>query len=419
MFPVIATLVVAASPLDLSAVGDGASLPELVWRQAPDLHDARVRVALAEAERQKALRLPNPGLDVGLNTIPVGPLNPPELKDPLLNVPNVAVGVSVLIELGKRGPRQDATAEAARAAALDALDAVRRRVLDLEDVIGDVASAQVRVAALQGLGVDAQRLADLQAARADKGDTSSLDADRARLEVEGTLTAVGEAQELLAATLRQCADIVAAPCVAFADVVQANAWLDRHVARAPDEALPQRNDLRALEAAVKSARAAQTLAANRWLPDPTVRLGYVRDQFVISGNQQNSFFVGVSLPLPFFDHGQDDAEAARKTAESAEQARTRLLESARAQLSRLDGEVTSVEARQKRIKEQSLPLAQSVVSRLDAAVTRGAAPLQELLLARRTLAELLLTAAELDRTVFHLRVARARLSSSLELEVSR
>jgi cobalt-zinc-cadmium efflux system outer membrane protein len=410
----LTSLVISASPLELSTVGDGASLPELVWQQAPDLHDARVRVALAEAERRKALRLPNPGLDVGLNTIPVGPLNPVDLKDPYLNVPNVAVGLSLLLELGKRGPRQDATAEAARSAALDALDQVRRRVLDLEDTIGDVASAQVRVAALQGLGTDAQRLADLQAARADKGDTSALDADRARLEVEGTLTAVGEAQELLAATLRQCADIVATPCVPFADVAQANAWLDRHVARAPDADLEKRNDLRSLEAAIKSARAAQTLAANRWIPDPTVRFGYVRDQFVISGNQQNSFFVGVSLPLPFFEHGQDDAEAARRVAESAELTRTRLIESAHAQLSRLDAEVTTVEARQKRIKEQSLPLAQSVVSRLDAAVTRGAAPLQELLLARRTLAELVLTAAELDRSVFHLRLARARLSSSLD-----
>ncbi|MBL8911330.1 MAG: TolC family protein [Archangium sp.] len=417
MCPVILALVLSAGqPLDLSSVGDGASLPELVWKQSPELRDARIRIAQADAERRKALRLPNPGLDLGLNTIPVGPLNPPDLKDPFLNVPNVAVGLSVLLEIGKRGPRQEATSEAARAAALDALDLVRRRTLDLEDLIGDVASAQVRVDALQSLGADAQRLAELQAARADKGDTSALDADRAKLEVEGTLTAIGEAQELLAATQRACAEIVAIPCTQFADVTQANAWLDRHVRTGGP--VEQRPDVRALEASIKSARAAQLLASRGWLPDPTVRFGYVRDQFVVSGNQQNSFFVGVSMPLPLFERGQDDAEAARIAAETTEQARARLLEAANAQLTRVDAEIVTVETRQKRVKEQSLPLARSVVSRLDAAVTRGAAPLQELLLARRTLAELLLTAAELDRTVFHLRVARARLSSSLELQVS-
>ena len=401
-----------ASPqaLDLSQVADGARLPEVVWQQAPELHDARVRLAAAEADRKRALRLPNPGLDVGLNTLPIGPLNPPGLADPFLNVPNVAIGLSVLLELGKREPRQEATAEAARAAALDV---VRRRTLDLEEVIGDVAAAQVRVDALTNLADDARRLSELQTARASKGDTSELDADRARLELEGTLTALGEAREQLQAALRGCVEIVAVPCAPFADVKQANAWLDRalDVKSGPVE---KRADLRSLEAAVRSARAAQRLAQNRWIPDPTVRVGYVRDQFVISGNQQNSLFVGFSIPLPFFEHGQDDAEAAGVAAQSAERARDALVAAARSQLETLGAELTAVEARQKRVREQSLPLARSVVERLEAAVSRGAAPLQELILSRRTLAELLLTAAELDRTDFHLHVARARLGSSLD-----
>jgi len=159
----------------------------------------------------------------------VGPLNPPGLSEPFLNVPNVAVGLSVLLELGKRGPRQDATSEAARAAALEALEQLRRKVLDLEDVIGDVAAAQVRVDALDGLSDDARKLTELQQARAQKGDTSDLDADRARLEQEGTVTALGEAREQLAAALRGCADVLANPCTPFADAAQAGTWLERKV----------------------------------------------------------------------------------------------------------------------------------------------------------------------------------------------
>ncbi len=405
-------ILLGAAPLELSNLGDGAALPELVWRQSPELQAARVRVAQAEAERKKALRLPNPELDLGVNTLPIGPLNPPDLKDPFLNVPNVAVGLSVLLEIGKRGPRQESTEEAARAAALDALDQVRRKVLELEDVIGDVAAAQVRVDALSGLTDDAQKLVELQQKRSEKGDTSELDADRARLELESTLTSLGEAKEGLAAALRVCADTVAVTCLPFHDVAAANAWLDRRFEVTRETA--GRADLRALEAAVRSARAAQRLAANGWIPDPTVRVGYVRDQFVISGNQLNSLFVGVSFPLRIFEHGQDDAEAASVAALSAERARDQLLTTATAQLTQLGQEIVAIEARQKRLREQSVPLGRTVVQRLDAAVSRGAAPLQELLLARRSLAELLLTAAELDRAVFHLPVARARLGNSLD-----
>ena len=403
----------AAGPLELSAVGNGEGLTELVWQQSPELQAARVRVAQAEADRRRALRLPNPGLDLSVNTLPVGPLNPTDLKEPFLNVPNVAVGLSMLLELGKREPRQDATAETARAASLDAQEQLRRKVLELEDVIGDVAAAQVRVDALEGLSTDAARLADLQQMRVQKGDTSELDADRARLEQESTVTALGEARSQFTEQLRQCAEFVSSPCTPFSDAAQANAWLDRHM-EPSKPALERRPDLRSLEASIKANRAAERLARNFAIPDPTLRVGYVRDQFVVSGNQQNSLFVGVSLPLPIFDRHQDDADAAAAAALAAQHTREQLLTTARAQLTQITTELLAVEARQKRLRGQSLPLAHSVVDRLNAAVTRGAAPIQELLLARRSLAELLLTATELDRTDFHLHVARARLTSSLD-----
>lgn len=403
----------AAGPLELSGLSDEGRLAELVWQQSPDLQAARTRVAQAEAERRKALRLPNPGLDLSVNTLPVGTTNPPDLKDPFLNIPNVQVGLSWLVEIGKREPRQEATAEAARAAALDALEQLRKKVLELQDVVGDVAAAQVRVDALEGLADDASKLTSLQRARAEKGDASELDADRARLEYESTQTALGEAKAQLTEQLRLCADSVSMPCVAFAKTEDAAQWLDRHV-EPPADQLEKRPDLRSLDATIASARAAQRLAKNGWIPDPTIRFGYVRDQFVISGNQQNSLFVGVSLPLPVFQHGQDDAAAAAVAANSAERARAQLLNTAKAQLTQLTNELTQVEARQKRLREESLPLARSVVDRLSIAVSRGAAPIQELLLARRSLAELLLTSSELDRTDFHLHVARARLSGTLE-----
>ena len=59
------------------------------------------------------------------------------------------------------------------------------------------------------------------------------------------------------------------------------------------------------------------------------------------------------------------------------------------------------------------PLARDVVQRLESAVTRGGAPLPDLLLARRTLGDLQLDAADLDLFAFHLTVAQARAAGEL------
>lgn len=396
--------------LDLSTL-DAKSLPDIVWASNPDLKLARARVAAARADAARARLLPNPNLDLSVNTIPVGPLNPTDLKDPLLNVPNVGVGLSVLLEIGKRGPRQDASSAAARAAALDALEQLRQRVLSVEEALSDLAAAEVRVATLTDLAEDAQRLTNLQRARAEKGDTAPLDADRAQLEAEGTLTSLGEARTAVSEGLRNCAELVGVPCLPFGTREKASAWLERELPIA-DVDLAARPDLASLEASVRSAEAAEQLANNRWVPDPTLRVGYVHDRFVVSGNQQNSVYVGLSLPMPLFDHGQADARAAHVAATSARDARERLLATAKSQLERVAAGQQNVDARLKRLREQSLPLALSVVERLGAAVTRGAAPIQELLLARRSFAELLLTSNELDLASFRLRVARARITGA-------
>lgn len=414
MWCVMSVVLAAAAPevVALSTLKNEESMAETVWTRAPDLQSVRTDVARAIADERKTYRLPNPSLDVGLNTLPIGPSNPANLKDPWLNTPNVSVGLSVLLEIGKRGPRQDAAAEASRAASLRALEALRIKVLELQDVMGDIAGAQVRVDFLTALVEDATHLVQIQKARADKGDTSALDADRAQLDLESTLTLLGEAKEERVAQLRACAALLGSECKPFIDVNEANEFLDR-AAVVHRDALSSRPDLQALEATERSARATQRLAQNQWIPDPTVHVGYVRDQFVISGNQLNSLFIGVSLPLPIFEHGVDDANAAGVAAQSAQRERERLLESAQSQLNQLDGQLDRVTKRLERLRTQSLPLAMSVVERLDAAVTRGAAPIQELLLARRALVELSVTATELDLNLFHLHVARARVGTSL------
>ncbi|MBK7858618.1 MAG: TolC family protein [Archangiaceae bacterium] len=400
--------------LELSKLPSDAQLFELLWERAPDLQLARAKVAQARGDYDRAALLPNPQLDVSANTLPVGPSN--QANAPVANawaeVPNYGFGVSELVELGKRGPRQDATRRAYDAAVHDAQEQLRQRFFDLQEHLGEIAAAQARIAALSDLSRDAEHLTAIQRARADKGDASALDADRALLEEEKLKSTLGAEQEHLVAELRACADVLGVPCAPFEQADGAAAFLaDPQIA--PARSLEDRPDLKSLQATADASRAAETLANRRAIPDPTFRVGYVRDQYLASGNYPNSLYVGVSLPLPVFDHGQADARAARGAAEAAERARVRTIESAREALTRLGEQSQSIEARRRQVRERALPLARDVVARLDAAVVRGAAAVQDLLLARRTLVELLIDARDLDLSAFRNRVELSRVGGAM------
>lgn len=403
-----AVVVMSLGALELSNLPAEPQLAGMLWEGSAELQLQRAKVAQARGDYERSLLLPNPSLDLSANTLPIGPSNPVDLPSPATNVPNVAVGLSQLFELGKRGPRQETSRQALNAALYDAREALRQRYYDLQLHVGEIAAAQARIAGLTELAEGAHHLAEIQKARADKGDASSLDADRALLEEEKLSSTLGGEREHLIDELRACGEVVGSRCEPFADAAAAIAYLESTVPAAGQAVLEQRPDLLSLQASEQSARAAETLANRHAIPDPTVRVGYVRDQFVASGNQPNSLFVGLSLPLPFFDHGQADARAAAAAAAAVSRARERALGSARDALVRLKAQSLSIEARRAQVRDRALPLARDVAQRLDAAVARGAAAIQDLLLARATLVELTLDARDLDLAAFHSRVATAR-----------
>jgi len=404
-----------ASPesLDLSSVPADVELVQLLWARSPDLVTARAKIGLAQADVTRAHVWPNPAFDFQWGTLPIGPTNPPGL-DKLAEVPNYAFVLSQAVEIGKRGPRQDASRSARDAASLDALETLRQRWFDLLERISEVATAEIRVGALVETVRDAQRLADLQLERQRRGDIAGLDVDRAVLEAEKYASNLGQEREKLAAALFLCAQTVGVPCLPFGSVEGARAFLARRLGARPAPLdLEQRPDLRSLQAQEAAARSSLTLAQRRWIPDPTFRLGYVLDQFVISGNQHQSLLVGVNIPLTFFDHGQADAQAASAQAAAALEAQVLLRAAGLRDVSSLESQRGEALVRRQRLQERTLPLARDVVHRLETAVTRGGAPLPDLLLARRTLGDLQLDAADLDLFAFHLTVAQARVAGEL------
>lgn len=188
-------------------------------------------------------------------------------------------------------------------------------------------------------------------------------------------------------------------CTPFGDPVTAQRFLDSVAALPAEVDVGARPDVRSLAAQAASADGLATLAERRAIPDPTLRAGYLRDQFVISGNNANTLFVGVSVPLPVFDHGQADAQAARALAERARATRALLVAQAQRDRERLAAQLKLARSRQRALRDSTLPLARSVVTNLEKAMLVGA-PLQDLLLARRTLEELNVSSADVDLLVF-------------------
>jgi cobalt-zinc-cadmium efflux system outer membrane protein len=400
--------------LQLSRLPSDEALTALLWERSPDLVAAQLRLQLAGAEVTRARVLPNPGFDFLWGTFPIGPTNPPGLNR-FSDVPNYTFTLNQLVELGKRAPRQAAARSVREAAALDALEVLRQRWFDLQERIAEVATAQVRAAALEETVTNAERLAELQRQRATKGDIAGLDADRAELEAEKFTSNLGEEREKLAAALLVCAQTAGIPCEAFLAPDDALAYLvGRLGIGAPrPPTVEERLDLRSLAAQEAAANSLLDLAHAKWIPDPTFRFGYVLDQFTVAGNQHQSLFLGVSLPLPFFDHGQADAQAASATAGAAASARLLLQAQAERDVASLTAQREAAMDRRIRLRDRTLPLAREVVQRLESAVQRGGAPLADLLLARRTLGELRLDEADLDLFTFRLSVARSRAAGEL------
>ena len=171
----------SSESLDLSSSPADVELVDLLWERSPDLVAARAKLGQAEADVVRSEVLPNPGFDFQWGTLAIGPTNPPGL-DKLKDVPNYTFTLNQPFEIAKRGPRQAASRAARDAARFDAVEVLRQRWFDLLERISEVATAEIRVGALEATVRDAQRLADLQPERQKRGDIAGLDVDRAVLE---------------------------------------------------------------------------------------------------------------------------------------------------------------------------------------------------------------------------------------------
>ncbi|HEY0250959.1 MAG TPA: TolC family protein, partial [Kofleriaceae bacterium] len=291
----------------------------------PLIESSRAKVEAAAAATQQARVLPNPELNFAAGGFVIGQTNNggENSTTPTLGLDqttNYQIGITEMIELGKRSHRQHAADSRAREAGETAVGALGDRLGDVTQALGKLtyASAKRDVAAANLTA--AKKLRDNEKVRLDNKDLSPLEFGRIELDTEELDLQLGRAESELASATAVCSAALMASCSADGldtGVLDAGAPLP---AALPDpttavEARPARQASK-LEVAALGEDAA--LANARKIPDPTLGVAYLLDNLTVAGNQHQQFIFSIGIPLPIFDRGNHDAAAARANARAVE-----------------------------------------------------------------------------------------------------
>lgn len=375
---------------------DYAHLEHAVRRSSPDLKPAQREAALAVLEVAQARMFANPTLDLSWGTLPVGRTTPSDLERPWANVPNYGVGVAYTFPILKRGPRQHRAAELARGAQAELDLSARELALALAAVLGDLATATLRREGMEELVRGGEHSVALASARLRAKYGTPLEVDRLSVDVlRSRQLLLGVTAEIDAA-LASCGQLLGTRCANFVDGTAARSYLERWTgSESVDEgALAERPDLRALDARIAASHASAELAAAQAVPDPTLRLGYLNDRFVISGNQRHSLNLSLSIPLPIFERGKIQKRVADTARRHFAEERTRRVAAARARIPQLKERLVLQRGRCAAMTGEVLPQGRAVLRGLEKAAEARLISLGDVILARRTVSELLIEEAD-------------------------
>lgn len=416
-------LVVAAPPARAEApvpvrplLRDPAQLASWLARRDAPTEAARARHAAAvESARQVALR-PNPVLSASVGGLVLGQTNPATPPLGLAQTTNVTAGVSELIELGKRGPRQQAARLRADEAAETSVAVLGARLGDATAMLGKLAYVTARRGVV-ATNLDAARtLLGLERVRFEHQDLAGAELARIELDTQQLELQLGRADAEVATAVARCSALLQAPCVtedlADAATLDVGAPLPASLpaSAAAIEHRPAREASR-LEARALGADA--TLAAHRWIPDPTLGVAYTYDNLTVTGNQQQTALLSLSFALPVFDRGDHDAAAARATARAVLADAAAVAHEARGEIDALLAERATLQRTLDTLAGDAFPKSAQIVEQTRRSFDLGQAGLADLLLAERAHREL---ALEILDTRFDLFNARAQLRQQLGLD---
>jgi len=380
------------------------SSPHLVaWlrTRSAGVRAATEKTRQAEAEARQAGVLPNPTLGLTLGGVPVGETNPPGLG--FSDTANFTVGLTEVVELGKRGPRQRGANLRARAAAEDGVGTLAERLGDARLALGKAVYVRAKLAALEENLRAARDLATLEQARRKAGDISESEYQRVVLDAENVELDLAHGRADLADAMADCRAALTARC--DVDGVAADA-LDKaaEIPGAVDAStVAARPDLRSLDLQRQGALEDATLARHRVIPDPELGVSYTADGFTVSGNDPRTLTFNVGIPLAIFDTGSHDAAKAEAHARELEATASATLTEARAGVDGLLEKKKYLEEAVQLVTSDAIPRSQDVLEATRKAYETGHVSLSDLILVQRNHRELIGKALDLRFELFQAR----------------
>jgi len=395
------------------------------WLSArdPRIEAQRAKLEAARATARQARVLPNPQLNLGVSDFVIGQTNAasggPGSANPSLSLGQTLIytaAIDQLIELGKREPRRQAADLRVQAAAQTAAGTLGQRVGDATQLLGKLAYLAARRGVLVNNLAEANKLLQLEKVRLDHADLSALELARIELDTRAVELELARSESEVAVATSACNALLYATC--GLDGLDDPAVLD---GGAPLPAtLPQVTA--AIEA--RPARVASQLegaalgwdarlAHNRRIPDPTIGVGYTLDNLTLSGDQHQSLMVTLGIPLPVFDRGTHDEDAARANARALAAEDRAAVRDATGQVEALLAQRATLEATVTKLSSDTVSKSSQIIDLTRRAFDLGQAPLTDLLLAQRAHRDLLL---QLLEARFDLFTIRALLRQQLGLD---
>ncbi len=378
-----------------------------------DVRAAAERVNQASADRRQAGVLPNPALSFQVGDITIGQTNPPGL--PLSQTTAFTWGLSEVVEIGKREPRQRSAELKRGAAGEDYIGTLGKTTADARLALGKIAYLRLKQAVLDDNLQAARGVAGLEHARANAGDISGNDYERIVLDTQSFELDVARNKSDLSEAMGECRTVMASRCNpngVVDDLIDRAAELPSPLPEA-DGDLAQRWDLRSWALQAESARADADLARARAIPDPDLQVSLTHDNLTVAGNQPNSFTVGFSIPLPFFDTGSHDASKAESHARELEQTARGALLDAQSDVEGLEEREHWLSGAIDTLRKDAIPRSVMVLEATRKAFDTGHVSLSDLLLAEKTHRELTIKLLDLRWELFQ---ARNELRRTLGLD---
>ena len=289
---------------------------------SPELAAARDAVAAARGEERQAGAFPNPS---------VGWFREQTSQSGDTNSQDIVLFEQPLEIAGQRGLRRDVASD--RREAAEARLAVAELDVDFEvaQAFAETLAAKRQAARAREAAGAFARAKKISEERRQRGDVSGYEARRTGLEAAryAALEAAAErevrtARARLRSLISASADFFA-PLPALADELPQQPDPLGDLAALRNRALTQHPAIRSAELAQQARETRARLARREIVPDPTIGLGYKREEVAGVSGSWDGFAAQVTLPIPLWDRrsGAVTAAEAEARGSAAELRRTR------------------------------------------------------------------------------------------------